>query len=59
MTPYEFAINNTKDYIRSRGNQLDAANNTQLTVFDAARVLAIAFIKNQGEVIADLLGELK
>ena len=53
---YEFAINNTKAHIRSDKNQQLAAQGLKsLTAFDAADVLAIAFMKTNGEVIADLI----
>lgn len=53
---YEFAINNMKAYIRSDANQKLASQGLKsMTAFDAADVLAIAFMKTNGEVIADLI----
>lgn len=53
---YEFAIANTKAHIRSDKNQALASQGLKsLTAFEAADVLAIAFMKTNGEVIADLI----
>lgn len=53
---YQFAIKNTKEHIRSEKNQRLAAQGLKsLTAFEAADVLAIAFGKTNGEVIADLI----
>lgn len=55
MTPYQFAVSNTRRYIRSEENQAAAKLGTSLTAFDAARTLAIAFVKLQADVLSDLL----
>lgn len=50
---YKFAIENTKNYIRSEENQKDFTVN----VFNASFVLAIAFMKDKDEVLQDLLND--
>lgn len=37
MTPYQFAVSNTRRYIRSEENQAATKLGTSLTAFDAAR----------------------
>lgn len=53
---YQFAIKNVKAYIQGKENQKAVANmEKSLNAFDAAQVLAVAFMKDQGEVWADLI----
>lgn len=52
---YQFAIANVKKYIRSEENKTDAFAGKAITAFDAATVLAIAFMKDQNDVMADLV----
>lgn len=54
-TLYQFALDNTKAYIKSEQNQKDTITGQQLDAFTAARVLAIAMMKDQNEVLVDLL----
>lgn len=49
---YQFAINNTKTFIRSSENN---RQQVPLSVFEASSVLAIAFMKDKEEVAKDLL----
>lgn len=55
MAVYPFAVNNVKDYLRSDENQKAVARGKGLDAFAAAQVLAIAFMKAQEEVLADLI----
>jgi len=56
MSAYLFALDNVKTYIRSAENQPGAAREVPpMNAFDAAQVLAVAFMKPQAEVMADLL----
>ena len=52
MSVYQFAINNMKNYIRSTEN---TSQMFPMTAFDAAYILSIAFMKSEGEVIADIV----
>jgi hypothetical protein len=56
-TLYQFAINNTKAHIRSTENQLlvNRDDVDAMNVFDAAKVLSVAFMKNADDVLTDLL----
>lgn len=56
-TPYSFATANVKAYIRSDENQqqVNSAGVRAMSVFDAAPVLAVAFMKDQAEVLSDLI----
>jgi hypothetical protein len=56
-TPYQFAINNTKAYIRGELNQYNIGrmNGTAVDIFQAAKILAIAFVKDEDDIVADLL----
>lgn len=56
MTPYEFAVMNVQTYIRSSENQF-ALNSTgrAMNAWDAAQVIAVAFMKDQNEVLTHLL----
>lgn len=59
MTPYEFALNNVKTYIRSKENQPNARRDVPpMNAFDATQVLAVAFMKPQNEVMADMLAPI-
>lgn len=55
MTLYEFTLDNMKTYIASEKNQSDVMKGTQVDAFTAARILAIALMKDQSEVLADLI----
>jgi hypothetical protein len=56
VSVYQFAIRNTMNSIRSEENQrLVARGENPMTAFSAAQVLAIAFMKDVGEVLADLV----
>jgi len=56
-TLYQFAINNTKAHIRSTENQLlvNRSDVDAMNVFDAAKFLSVAFMKNVDDVLTDLL----
>jgi hypothetical protein len=57
MGAYEFAINNMKQHIRSSENRrlAERGDPEAMNVFTVAPVLAIAFMKKQEEVVADLI----
>ena len=55
MYIYELAINNMKAYIRSEQNQKDTLEGKQIDAFTAARIIAVAFMKDQDEVMFDLI----
>lgn len=60
MSVYQFAVDNVKTYIRSDENSADMARSVApMNAFDAAQVLAVAFMKPQNEVMADLLAPAK
>jgi hypothetical protein len=59
MSAYIFALDNVKTYIRSPENQPGGAREVPpMNAFDAAQVLAVAFMKPQAEVMADLLSPM-
>lgn len=57
ITPYQFAINNMKAYIKSEENRrlIETMDSNRVDVFKAAQHLAIAFMKDQTDVLADLI----
>jgi hypothetical protein len=56
MSVYVFAIDNVKAYIGSEENKKQLAQGGRsMNAFDAAQVLAVAFMKPQGEVLAELI----
>jgi hypothetical protein len=56
---YQFAVNNVKEYIRGEENQKALAQmDKNMSAFDAAQVLAVAFMKRQEDVLADLVKTL-
>jgi hypothetical protein len=56
---YQFAVNNVKEYIRGEENQKAIAQmEKSMNAFDAAQVLAVAFMKRQEDVLADLVKTL-
>ena len=60
MSVYQFAIDNVRTYIRSPENNPSLARSEPpMNAFDAAQVLAVAFMKPQNEVMADLLAPVK
>jgi len=56
MSVYKFAVDNVRAYIRSPENNADKFRDVApMNAFDAAQVLAVAFMKPQNEVMADLI----
>jgi hypothetical protein len=54
---YQFAVNNVREYIRGEENQKALAQmDKSMNAFDTAQVLAVAFMKRQEDVLADLIG---
>jgi hypothetical protein len=52
ISVYQFAINNTKTFIGSDENMTSLS---PLNVFQVSKVLSIAFMKDQDQIIADLI----
>ena len=52
MTSYQFAIQNCKQYIRGEEN---LSLEVPWSVFDFAPVIAISFMKQQEDVLTDLI----
>jgi hypothetical protein len=57
ITPYQFAIQNTKAYLRGAENRrlVESQSPDAMNTFKVAEVLAIAFMKDKNEVLADLI----
>jgi hypothetical protein len=56
MSVYKFAVDNVRAYIRSPENSPEQTRSVPpMNAFDAAQVLAVAFMKPQGDVMADLI----
>ena len=55
MTPYEFAVLNVQQYIRSPENAANVNAGEGLNAFEASRVLAIAFNKQHKDVLVDVI----
>jgi hypothetical protein len=59
ITPYQFAINNTKAFLRGDENRrlVEKGDPEALDAFKAAKVLAAAFMKDRNEVLAALIAQ--